>query len=235
MAQQVTRVLAFTASAHRPLYLRHCILQMQSQTYPCTHSVFLNASEYQGPDDSTNYCLLMTDIAIAKGFNLHIAYGKQGHQHFNHVTAIEQVDINAYDLFLKIDDDDIYRSQYIEHVVQSFEQDNWDFSGAATKGVVQGSRIQKKSEACFKKDPKNLHDHPLDQAMPGTYAFSQKAMRLIIKKGAQYTWKKHYEDPTWLTWMLEDPQIRAMYRNQDDYTYVIHETNFSRREKTSKN
>jgi hypothetical protein len=32
-------VLAFTCSRHRPLMLRHCIMQMQRQTYRVDHAI----------------------------------------------------------------------------------------------------------------------------------------------------------------------------------------------------
>ena len=62
------KVLVFTASAKRPIYLRHCLLQMQQQTYPLDHAVYLNSPEYKSPDtDPHNYMSLVDDIVITKG------------------------------------------------------------------------------------------------------------------------------------------------------------------------
>ena len=81
------KVLVFTASAKRPIYLRHCLLQMQQQTYPLDHAVYLNSPEYKSPDtDPHNYMSLVDDIIITKGKKIHIGYGPTASHHKNHMA-----------------------------------------------------------------------------------------------------------------------------------------------------
>ena len=223
----MTRVLAFSASMKRPLLVRLCMLQMQAQTYPCSHGIFINSDQYKNHQDPTNYCVLLTDIKIAKGSNVKVAYGQQGHQHFNHMTALQLFDIDQFDLFLKIDDDDIYRVDYVKHVVADFEQRQWDFSGVCSTGLVNNNQFEQRERVFFSKRQENIYKHPLDEAMPGTYAFSKKALQLIIKQGQEHQWEGRYEDTLWLKWMLQADNIDCQYRQQQDYTYVVHSTNTS--------
>ena len=73
-------------------------LLVQQQTYTCSHGIFLNSKTYKSANDSTNYCPLLTDIKISKGSSIKIAYGEQGHQHLNHITALQQFNLDQFDL-----------------------------------------------------------------------------------------------------------------------------------------
>tara|TARA_B100001989_G_C24525527_1_gene458436 strand:- start:1073 stop:1699 length:627 start_codon:yes stop_codon:yes gene_type:complete len=201
-------------------------MQLQMQSYPCSHGIYINADTYKDASDATNYCLLLNDINITKGSVVKILYGKQTHQHFNHMIALNQFSIDDYDLFLKIDDDDIYRLDYVKHVVQDFESNHWDFSATCSTHVIKNSQIDFLDKMFFLKSKDKLHGHVLDETMPGTYAFSKKAIKKIMDNGSAYQWDTNYEDPLWLKWMIEDSEIKCAYRDSKDYTYIIHADNY---------
>lgn len=58
-------------------------------------------------------------------------YGPTKTQHLNAVAAITDASYRHYDLFSKIDDDDVYRADYVAGVVADFEEHRWDYSCAA--------------------------------------------------------------------------------------------------------
>ena len=220
----MTKVLAFTASAHRPLMLRHCIYQMQQQSIGLSHGIFLNSDSFHSADDQTNYAPLISDLIVGKAHPLRLAYGKQGHQHFNHVTAIQQFDINDFDLFIKIDDDDIYLKDYVEKLVSDFEERQWDFSGSASAGIINGANYEPNQHSYLNKvelESRCMH------FMPGTYAFSRKAINFIIETGNNWQWNNKYEDKLWLDWLLEHPELTVNDRKPYGYIYNIHGSNFS--------
>ena len=63
---------------------------------------------------------------------LFLSYGKKLHQHINHMEAVKKINIEDYDLFLKIDDNDIYRRHYVKHIVSDFEENKWNFFSLLT-------------------------------------------------------------------------------------------------------
>ena len=138
------KVLCFTASSKRPIYLRHCILQLQFQSFDLHHVVYLNSPEFESSEDQHNYIELLTDINIKKNNKLFVAYGPSSTHHRNHMAAIEQVNWHDYDLFFKIDDDDIYKQHYIKDAVEDYQQRKWDFSGEISKGHIYYDRFKKK-------------------------------------------------------------------------------------------
>ena len=42
------------------------------------------------------------------------------------MTAVQQFNIEDFDLFLKIDDDDIYLKDYVKFIVQDYQKYLWD-------------------------------------------------------------------------------------------------------------
>ena len=134
-----TRVLALSCSRERPLMLRHCIMQMLQQTYPIDHAIYVNS-----PDNCDSHCSSRAYKRILADLNelrVKVTYGPTRSPHGNYLAAIDQICIEHYDLFLKIDDDDIYFSNYVADVVNDFELRAWDYSGSASDGHLNGHRL----------------------------------------------------------------------------------------------
>lgn len=220
----MTRVLAFTCSSHRPYYLRNAILQMMAQSYSCDYSVYLNSENFSSQDDKENYISLYRDLINDRLF---LSYGEKFHQHFNHMEAVKKFNIEDYDLFLKIDDDDIYRRHYVKHIVSDFEKNKWNFSASCSYYLVNESNIDYSIIGFERKESEKI-DSDLAYTMPGTYAFSREAFMFILEYGKTYNWEGPYEDFSWLTWMLNRYPDKCVVRESSDYTYNIHNKNFSK-------
>ena len=152
-----------------------------------------------------------------------ITYGKSKTQHENHIAALKSADIERYELFLKIDDDDIYMANYVEKVVRDYLSRRWDFSGSFSDGVLKGHRWY----------PDNKLQHlGLDQNdvalgvpgfMPPTAAFSRKAIKSILDMPAN----GGFEDIQWRQALAKDPSMTLATRKRSNFIYNIHGENIS--------
>ncbi|MDC0036994.1 hypothetical protein OAJ27_01960 [bacterium] len=216
------KVLVFTASAKRPIYLRHCLLQMQQQTYPLDHAVYLNSPEYKSPDtDPHNYMSLVDDIVITKGKKIHIGYGPTASHHKNHMAALTLVNWEDYDLFFKVDDDDVYRSTYIQDAVTHFQEHQWDFSGEISHGhILKDSWNKTVHIGKIKQSKKNTVEKNF---LAPAFSFSKKSMKMIM--GIKNI--SGPEDVVWNKYLQEAKNIKTMVRPDLNFTYHIHDNNIS--------
>ena len=217
------RALAFTCTAMRPYFIRCCVLQIQQQTYPVDHVIYINHPDAEDRAEPYNYISLLNDLAPQHG-TLTIRYGRSGTQQFNHMQALELADLDRYDLFLKIDDDDVYRRGYIQDVAADYVKQGWDFSGTHAHGIMDGTKW----------GPRNCCQHlgmePRDielgvaEMMPSSYAFTRKALDAIRTIPA--TIDKN-EDILWRRSLAENEQIKKHVRKRSGMAYHLHGTNVS--------
>jgi hypothetical protein len=221
-----TRVLAFTCSQHRPVMLRHCIMQMQRQSYPVDHVIYVNSAEEQtGSHTSLNYGPLLEDVCRNTGGRTRIAYGPSGTYHQNHCKAIGLAQIDDYDLFLKVDDDDIYLKDYVVGVVRDFEQYLWDYSGGSSQGHLNGYRWKPDVILTGLGLGEGEAKMGIPEVMPPTLAFSRRAIRelLAIKDDG------NFEDIQWRHHLAQVPGILMTTRDERNFIYHIHRGNASTR------
>lgn len=222
------RVLAFTTSRCRPFYLRCCLLQMAQQSYGVDHAIYMNAPQTASEPEFFNYKTLLEDITPAPGHQIFLGYGLSLKPHLNHIEALKLSTIDHYDLFLKVDDDDVYHKNYVKAVVDSYLEHLWDFSGSFTQGLVnQGQWLP---ERCYhslgltEKD-KQLGVIPM---MPPTFAFSKKAIKAIMDLDlGLIADPAQFEDIIWRQFLTVDPRFKVHFRDQSEYVYQVHEHNFS--------
>ncbi|MGI9524881.1 MAG: hypothetical protein ACR2PG_24895 [Hyphomicrobiaceae bacterium] len=218
------RVLAFTCSFHRPLMLRHCIMQIERQTYPTDHVVFVNSSEDETPDGTPiHYHKLLAEFESSSDHRLIIGYGPTKTAHENYLSALHLVDSSDYDLFLKIDDDDIYYANYVQAVVYDYLEHGWDYSGSFSDGILKGHR--------WSPDHK-LPDLGLDEVdkflgipsiMPPTAAFSRKAIERIARAAPD----ERFDDIYWRRLLAVDQNMAMSSRDQSHFVYNVHGSNVS--------
>jgi hypothetical protein len=202
--------------------LDHCIKQLQAQTYPVDHHVFLN-----GPDDELESLRALASHLIAE--NPHprppvIRFGPTGRLHDLYVSALRSVDLDAYDLFLWVDDDDYYRRRYVENCVADFELNRWDFSGAHSHGaIIDGQWL---GDLIWDGLGRNDRDLALGipDMMPPTYAFSRRAIDVTMALSDDGV---SWVDAQWRWALYEDPTIRTAVRDQTDFSYHRHGANAS--------
>jgi hypothetical protein len=215
----MTRVLAFTCSRDRPYFLRHCILQMRGQTYRTDHSVFIN--------DSCDAREFHRDLAAP---SLFLHYGQTGTQHENYTAAIQNMPWHDYDLFCKIDDDDVYYSDYIESVVADFTANAWDYSGSCSDGVIDRNRWlpheRWQSLGMSDKD----RELGVIEVMPCSMAFSRRGIECILALNdpanrATIEWPTgFYEDIGWRRAVAANG-LKQHVRGNARFAYHVHATN----------
>jgi hypothetical protein len=218
-----TRVVAFTISRHRPLMLRHCIMQMQHQSYPVDHVIYVNSQgEQTGSITSLNYGVLLEDLCRGCEGRLNIAYGRSGTYHQNCLNALRLAQLEDYDLFLKVDDDDIYLKDYVLGVVTDFEKNRWDYSGSCSRGHLNGYRW--KPDAIMRGLGLAEQDFALGipDVMPPTTAFSRRAI------GAVLTLKDNgSSDAQWRRHLARVPGLIMRVRDDRNFIYNVHGGNIS--------
>jgi len=207
---ELVNVMAFTATYNRPEMALMCALQMERQTIRPHHFVFVNGE----PD----YSGLLNRFSASD-----VESGKRYHQHYNHINAINIAKLDKYDLFLKIDDDDFYGRTYVENTVNSWLKHGWDFSGGYSDGVlVDGvyKTIKIDSLGATEKD----RELGINMAMPSTYAFSRKAIDVILSLDPSI---KTWEDQQW-RWALHEAGMQCFIRDTAGFSYNKHSSNTSR-------
>lgn len=224
--QYPIKVLAFTASMGRPILLRNCCLQMYNQSYPVTHAVYNNA-----PEDNQyyNYLNLISDIKEEPHRELVATFGVSKHQHINHINAISLININEYDLFLKIDDDDYYHLDYVKHTVEDFVTHQWDFSGCYSYGLIEDSNYDHKRKIGTLGLSKQDEELGVEMFMPPTMAFSRKAIKEIINLDLYHP--NHadlWEDQIWRRVIWKNTDLKKRIRPSGHFIYNRHSNSVSR-------
>jgi hypothetical protein len=172
------KVLVFTSAYYKRAYMmRQSILSTINQTYTnLIHSVNITL------DDTAitrNLSPLYDDI-IEKNNRILINYTKNyphfGFSHFNNMKAITMVpNFDTYDIFIKMDDDDIHKSRYVENIVNIFSNNNVDIVSSKIDVQLNGYDLHDGPYDNLGGNPNNSTYH-----MPMTFAFNKKALNSII-------------------------------------------------------
>ena len=216
-------MLAFTCTMGRPFFIRCCVLQMQQQTYPVDHVIYVNHPDAQDRSDLYNYTSLLDDIAPQQG-TITIRYGRSGTQQFNHLQALALAAHDDYDLFLKIDDDDVYRRNYVRNVALDQQKNGWDFSGAHSQGLIDGPKWgQRNCVSQLGMEPEDIRLGVIEM-MPSSYAFSRKALNVIKEIPTDID---KNEDILWRRKLTSDEGIKVHFREHSGMAYHLHGKNVS--------
>ena len=218
------RVLAVSCSRHRPLMLRHCIMQMQRQTYPVDHVIYLNSDEDQATDHSSlDYSRLIEDACSPGAGRVFLDYGPTKSPHGNYLAALALVDIEDYDLFIKIDDDDIYLKGYAEDIVADFRANRWDYSGTHSHGLLNGRRWYPDTRMQDLGMGADDHALKIPGIMPPSSAFSRRAMKAIMAANdATSAANGVWDDYMWRRVVGRTPGLVMAQRQDENFVYNIH-------------
>jgi hypothetical protein len=206
--------------------LRHCIMQMQRQTYRVDHVIYMNASGDEDESDNTvlDYGPLIEDACEGgSGGRVFLGSGKTKSCHANYVEALGLIDPADYDLFLKIDDDDFYYRGYAQGVVDDFAANAWDYSGTYSYGLLNGRRwypdhVQKDLGLA----PQDI-ELDIPGVMPSTAAYSRRAMQAILASPDM----GRFEDTYWRRVLATTPGMVIALRHDRNFVYNIHGGNAS--------
>lgn len=217
--QKNPRVMVFTSSwGKRPYMLRQVIHDVRNQTYKnITHAVNITLN-----DDTRfqNYLPLFSDLV---GEKLVISLNPNMHSHVNNMRAIHSiVNYEQYDLFVKFDDDDIHKSNYVENIVNCFiNHPEADITSTFIKNQLNGFKMREGTG----RGHDNLGGNPpeTDYHMPMTFAFTLKALKSIEKITNLY----HYDDYIWRYKWEEDELKHVTVNNSNEVIWHVHGGNWS--------
>jgi len=213
------KVMIFTSSYKRPYMLRQCIFNAKNQTYK---GFFHTINITSDPNDLENYIALLEDVYTPE--NMNIIHSTNEHTHFNNIKAMKAVDdYESYDLFIKMDDDDIYKSNYVQNIVDKFNSDSTiDTVSTKIRNQLNGFRIYTE-EPIFDSlggNPGNSNYH-----MPMTFAFNKRAFDAI--KNLEQKDVFGYDDMMWrMHWEAHGLKHVAV-ENEDEIIWHVHGKNVS--------
>lgn len=213
------KVLIFTSSYNRPHMLRQCILNVRNQTYKKIYHVINITSD---PDDWQYYLPLVDDIYAFR--KMHIMHSTNSAIHFNNMAAIKSIaGFDKYDIYIKMDDDDVYKSGYVENIVNKFKEDpTIDIVSSKIKYQLKDYKMYTGEELYD-----NLGGNPGKSTyhMPMTFAFNKRALD-VIKDLEQKDVMQH-DDMMWrLHWEAHGLK-HATVDNSEEVIWHIHGKNVS--------
>lgn len=166
------KALIFTSSYNRTAMLRGCVQDFLNQSYKdCVYSLNIACE----PGKLDNVSPLYDDLEDTR---VHVCVTANSLIHINHINAIKNVpNWESYDVFIKMDDDDFYKKDYVKNIVTLFETMP-DIDVTSTK-----IRYQLNGNSLFNNP--NLYDNlggngSIDSHMPMTLAFNKKALHLVM-------------------------------------------------------
>lgn len=208
------KVLIFTSSYRRPMFLRTCILGVMNQSYEdYIHSVNITLDNTIKTKD---YYEMFMDISNLK---LIINYNQNNHTHINALTAIKAVpDYMDYDIFVKMDDDDIYKQHYVKTIVECFENTGCDTCSSMIHVQLNGVNLNFGSY-------NNLGNSPQTEMykMPMTYSFNRKALDVIINEKPSRT----FDDMMWRDLWANAGLKHEIANNSGNVIWHVHGANVS--------
>ena len=135
------RILACISSWNRPVFVSGQVLRMLNQTYPVDISVSVKGV----PQDFFEGTLYREWEPAIRSGRIKVRLDANRDQYANFLDTVRNVDLNQYDYFCKVDDDDWYGPDYFKHVNEalnrphattlSYTKSNWIIS-PGKKGVV---------------------------------------------------------------------------------------------------
>ena len=112
------RILCFTTSYRRPYMLYNCIRNILTQSFAdFTYYVNINIDH---PNEQGSYKILLEEFKADK--RLHIMYTQNASQHQNYLKPINMAGRDKYNVYVKIDDDDIYKTNYLSTVLTAYKK-----------------------------------------------------------------------------------------------------------------
>lgn len=176
---------------------------MKAQSYRADHSINIT-----GPRSLDLIDDLKDDVSIV--------FTENEHQHYNHMTAIKSFpNWQDYDLFLKIDDDDIYKKDYIKNAVEFHLRNEVDVSSTACTLQCIGNQVTNFYYRSFAGAVESQDNF----GIPATLVFNKRAVEFLMtlqhENGA-------YEDKTWRRELRKAGFNIQLRPNVADFGHHVH-------------
>lgn len=210
--KKINKVLCFTTSYNRLKMLRSCISDIKNQTFNNTYHT-INITNNNLNKELT---LKIFDDLLSE--NTFINFNINDNQHINHIKAITSVNnLDDYDIFIKIDDDDIYKKNYVKNIVDYFEKAEVDIISSKVILQLNGNTLIKVNQHDLGGNPEGCNFK-----IPATFAFNRKALNLILKINDNYG----FEDNMWRDMWCGKCNIGEI-DNTNEFIWHIHGKNIS--------
>ena len=218
------KILCFTNSYHRPYQLYNTIAGILNQTYKYLHYVVGISIDHK--DEEQQYLNLLSDFINDK--RLKLFFHKNLSQHDNYLFPIKQTNYRKYDLFAKIDDDDIYKKTYIEHNVNELKNTDADIISSNICYQINNHKIY---HGLFDNVGGYWHgdlSSNIKFGMPFSYIFNLKCLDILLNTTSEELKSIHpFEDPGWRTKWRENNIKSYVINDLDLAIYNIHGKNIS--------
>ncbi len=217
------KVLIFTSSHHvRGSMLRYSLLDILNQS----HTDFTYALSLKTDSEVNQWNkLLIDDIVDSRVVFSILQNNRTSVTHNNAIDTIKSVTgYSDYDLFIKKDDDDIFKKDYVKTVVEFFEANpDVDFTSSMIYHQLNGNRIFSNPNGFSTLG--RLFEEDLTE-MPMTFAFNKRAFDLIANlPGDKITGE--YDDMIWRKVWYENKLIHKPIDNRTNIIWNIHGGNIS--------
>jgi hypothetical protein len=157
---------------------------------------------------------------------LKIIYNSNKDQHTNYLNAIKSYNSLDYDLFIKIDDDDIYHKDYIKKSIEYYSSSDCDILSYIPKHHINNNKIKDSIRSIGVWGPDT--ESSIKFGMPPTYIFNRKACDIILNITlAQAKKIHHFEDGSWRTYWRQHNLKSKIIEDFEPFTYNIHNKNTS--------
>jgi hypothetical protein len=192
------------------------MLNAKNQSYEnCIHTV--NIVSDGGKDQ--NFLPLYDDLLDDK---LIVTKGNNNFIHFNNMIAIKSVpNYDEYDVFIKMDDDDVYKKDYVKNIMDLFQANSdVDIVSSRINHQLNGIQMVSGNYDNLVGNPNNSTYH-----MPMTFAFNKKAFECIANLPPNEVGAN--DDLMW-RYKWEDDGLKHMtVHNQEQIIWHIHGKNIS--------
>jgi hypothetical protein len=216
------KTLCFTTSYNRPYYIYNIINNILNQSYTdINYAVNINIDN---DDEKLKFEKLLQDFLPDSRLKLVFNYNKD--QHTNYLRAINAFNSLDYDLFIKIDDDDIYYKNYIEKSIAYFRQHECDILSYSATNHINNGKIKGLINSIGQWNG-DINSN-IKFGMPPTYIFNKKACDIILKITPKDVKSIHaFEDCAWRTFWRKANLKSVIIDNDDIFQYNIHNKNIS--------
>lgn len=132
--QQEYKILLCLSSFKRPIFLSGQIARLLNQTYN-KNKYDISVSIKGSPHDSAFRNTFLREFdRFEKTGHVRIRFDKNKGQYANLLDTMRDIDLDKYDIYCKIDDDDWYSNDYVAEVNRAFNtftQDEFELSSSA--------------------------------------------------------------------------------------------------------
>ena len=199
------------------------MLGVLNQSYKnITHAVNITLDN---DSETTDYTPLYEDLLGTKIFV--VTYNKNHGTHINNMTAIKSVsNYHDYDLFIKMDSDDIYKKDYVTNIVHWFQGHNYWFGQDQFDIVSSKINVQLNGFDLYKGPYDNLGGNTDNTTyrMPMTFAFTRKALDVILETEEI---PRRHDDYIWRQAWDKAGLVHYEVSNGDEIIWHIHGKNLS--------